>query len=127
MEDKRRFRRINVPFDVVLSAEGGPEIPCGLRDVSIQGIYVTCEACFDPGTVAWFRIMLQGGSHDIEILGKGEVVRVEHGGMAIHFKAIDPESVHQLRNLIALNADDPSEAWEEMQGGHDLRAARERE
>lgn len=124
MEDKRKFRRVNVDFDVILTAEGDHEITGALRDVAVQGIFVTCDTSVGMGAHVWFRIVLHGGIDNFEVVGKGEVVRVEPGGVGIHFTAIDPECVQHLRNIIAYNADDPAEAWEEMQGGHGLRGAR---
>jgi hypothetical protein len=109
--------------EVVLSCDDQNEVHGELRDVAIQGIFVTCSETFALDTVLWFRIILHGGLDDIEILGKGQVVRIEDEGVAIHFTAIDPESVPHLRNLIALNAEDPSEAWDEMRGNHGARAA----
>ena len=123
MDDKRRFSRVNAPFEVILAAEAREEVTGRLRDVAIQGLFVSCDEDFAMDTVVWFRIVLQGGIDDLEIVGKGRVVRIEDEGVAINFTAIDPESVPHLRNLIALNAEDPEGVWEEMRGGHDLRAA----
>lgn len=125
MEDKRRFRRVNVPFDVTLSAEGRPDITGILRDVAVQGIFVTCETDLPMGAETSFQIVLHGGLDDIKVAGRGEVVRIETGGVGIHFSAVDPESIEHLRNIIAYNADDPADAWEEMQGGHGLREGQE--
>ncbi len=122
MEDKRKFRRVNVRFDVTLSRKKETDVVGTLRDVAVQGIFVTCESSLPMGAPLDFRIVLHGGIDDVEVLGRGEVVRVEPTGVGVHIKALDIDSVQHLRNIIAFNADDPEEAIEEMQGDHTLRA-----
>lgn len=123
MDNKRRFSRVNALFDVTLCADDGLSVTGTLRDVAIQGAFVTCEPTIPLGTPVKVTIVLHGGIDDIPVSARAEVVRYEEDGLSVHFTEIDIDSVEHLRNIIRYNAEEPDVVWEEMQGGHLLRDA----
>lgn len=127
MDNKRRFSRVTAIFDVTLTTGAGQSVVGTLRDVAIQGAFVTCSPALALGTVVDSAIVLHGGIDDISVKARAEVVRHEESGLGIHFLEIDLDSVEHLRNIIKYNAEDPDEVLEEMQGGHPSRELRHSE
>lgn len=120
MDNKRRFSRVRVPFDVSLTDANGACIAGSLRDVAIQGVFITCSPSFAHGTTVDVDIALHGGEEDIHVESQGEVVHREEDGLGVRFTAIDPDSVAHLRNLIAYNADDADRILDEIYEGGGL-------
>lgn len=123
MDNKRRFSRVTTVFDVTLKTPEGLVIVGTLRDIAIQGAFITCEPELELGAPVDVTILLHGGIDDIPVNARATVVRREEEGLGVHFTEIDIESVEHLRNIIAYNAAEPDIVWEEMQGGHLLRDA----
>ena len=48
---------------------------------------------------------------------KGEVVRVEPDGLALHFSEIDFDSFYHLKNIIYYNSEDPDQVDLELTDG----------
>ena len=120
MDNKRRYSRVTAQFDAILRDSAGRAISGTLRDVAMQGAFVTCEPALDLGTAVGVTITLHGGIDDIVVNARAEVVRREESGLSVHFTEIDLESVGHLRNIITYNAEDPDVVWDEM---HDTHAA----
>lgn len=116
MENHRRYSRVIVPLDVILDAGGGVSVAGTLRDVAIQGAFITCEPILKLGAPVQVKIVLHGGIEDIPVMARAEVVRREENGLGIHFTEIDIDSVEHLRNIIAYNAEEPDVVWDEMHG-----------
>lgn len=123
MDNKRRFSRVTAVFDVTLSRGDGTAVVGTLRDIAIQGAFITCAPAMDLGTPVEVTILLHGGIDDIPVKARATIVRIEEEGLGVHFTEIDLESVEHLRNIITFNAEEPDIVWEEMQGGHLLRDA----
>lgn len=116
MENNRRFSRVIVPLDVVLAADGGVSVTGMLRDIAIQGAFITCEPILKLGAPVQVKILLHGGLEDIPVMARAEVVRREENGLGLHFTEIEIDSVEHLRNIIAYNAEEPDVIWDEMHG-----------
>lgn len=116
MDNHRRFSRVIVPLDVVLEAGGGVSVTGTLRDIAVQGAFMTCEPALELGTPVQVRIMLHGGIEDIPVKARAEVVRREENGLGVHFTEIDIDSVEHLRKIIAYNAEEPDVVWDELHG-----------
>lgn len=117
MSDKRRFSRVNVPFDASLTDANGACISGSLRDVAIQGAFIACSPSFALGTPVDVDIALHGGIEDVHVVSRAEVVHREDDGLGIRFTAIDPESVGHLRNIITYNAEDADRVLDEIYEG----------
>jgi hypothetical protein len=122
MDNKRRFSRVRVPFDVMLTTLDGVTVSGALRDIAIQGAFITCESLLDLGTEVEVDITLHGGVEDIHIVTSGEVVHQEAEGLGIRFTGLEPDSVGHLRNLIVYNADDADRVLTEIYEGGSRRS-----
>lgn len=117
MQDKRRFSRVRVPFDVTLTAGDGTVVGGLLRDVALQGAFIDCHPSLAKGTAVDLDITLHGGVEDIHVLTSAQVVHQESDGLGVRFTGLDPDSVAHLRNIIAYNADDADRVLTEIYEG----------
>jgi PilZ domain len=80
--DRREARRftMTLPLRVISNEPNSFELEAQTRDVSYRGLYFLSEADFKPGTEIDFIITLPQQvtqSNDVNILCRGEIVRVE--------------------------------------------------
>ena len=57
---------------------------------------------------------LVGASSDLGLKMKGEVVRIEPNGLALHFYETDLDSFYHLKNILYYNSDNPDKLDEEF-------------
>jgi len=89
-----------------------------IKDLSLKGVYVTCDHPFNSNDVVSVLMRLGASGQDDEaptIACEGRILRTKDDGMAITFNAIlGPDSYTHLRNVIMYNAGDPERAAEEI-------------
>lgn len=127
MEERREFYRVNPKMRVRLEAESQPPIDGQIRDVSLQGLFVTCATLLPLGTVCHVVIALDAVDGTAAIRGRAIVVRVAADGLALHVTRLDDrDSAAHLKNLVRYNADDPARVEREIQrwlGRHETNGA----
>jgi hypothetical protein len=117
MSNRDQRRNVRVPFQSVVDLVFHDRVypHCITRDLSIKGLYVT--GIEGPGRGEECEIILHlEGSSDQRLWMKGEVVRVEPNGVALHFNEIDMESFFLLRDIMRFNVDDPETVDKECAG-----------
>ncbi len=114
MEERRAYERrknLRVPFETQLTVRSlgnGGEIKAeSTRDISMKGIYCTCENPLPQGTPVVVHLMLTGTSSELKLRIEGRVVRSEEQGMAIFFDAMDIDAFIHLKNILYFNSGDP--------------------
>ena len=116
MHDRREFYRANPKMRVRLEAESHPAIDGRIRDVSLQGLFVTCATLLPLGTVCRVTIALDGTDDAAAIRGRAIVVRVAADGLALHVTRLDDrDSTTHLKNLVLYNTDDPARVQREIE------------
>lgn len=106
-QEKRKFSRINLPFELTIFLEDWSSfIIDQVTDISIGGCLIPSRPEFENQKYCRICIRLgESAEHVIEV--EGEFVRAVGDGVAIQFNKIDPDSLHHLQNLILYNAPDP--------------------
>ena len=79
---------------------------CETADLSIKGISVMGPSRQSIGEKCDISLALSGGSSELVLKMKGEVVRVDPDGLALHFTEIDSDSFFHLKNIIYYNSKD---------------------
>lgn len=85
----RRYRRFKLKYPVRLlfpTDDGISSVNTFSRDVSIGGLSLRCPVSIPEHSAVSFVMSLRGRTlRPIELMGEGEVVRVEHGGIEGEF------------------------------------------
>lgn len=116
MHERREFYRVSPKMRVRLDAESHPVIDGQIRDVSLQGLFVTCAMLLPLGTVCRVTIALDAADGTAAIRGRAIVVRVAADGLALHVTRLDDrDSYTHLKNLVLYNADDPKRVEREIE------------
>jgi hypothetical protein len=103
--NRREFTRVRIHMDVEVATSEAMTIQGRLHDLSMTGIYLSCDTPFPVGTECRAAILLGNPATPMRIETGGRVVRTEDGGMAIHFEEIcDLDSFDHLRNLVMSNS-----------------------
>lgn len=103
--NQREFTR--VPVNMEVEAVAGKSTILGhlTKDVSLNGLFLSSEEKFPPGTDCHLTIFLGGRKSQQRIKLKGKVVRVEENGVAFAFDEImGSDSFAHLRTLILYNS-----------------------
>jgi hypothetical protein len=112
--ERRQFYRAGPHMNVRIEAPGLPPLSGEIRNVSVQGLLVTCAAPLPRGTSCAVTISL--GMRREAIRGRATVVREIADGMAMHLTSLDdPDSYRHLCNLVMYNAEDPDLVKREIQ------------
>ena len=82
-------------------------------NLSMKGMFLTAGKTLSGESPLEIALNLSGSSSLLSIRLKGRVVRETEAGTAIEFLEMDLDSFTHLRNIIALNSDDPDAAYEE--------------
>lgn len=111
-EEGREFSRVKPHIAVSLQIDT-KRIDGVIRDLSMNGLYVSCErVSAAAGTSCDVTVHLDGG---IEIRLTGSIVRVESGGVAITTETVSLDSFEHLRRLVLYNSMRPAQLEDEMQ------------
>ncbi len=105
--EQRRFARVPIKLDGLLSIAGQTPVPCSVRDFCVGGMFMTADpgayASVKPQTpaVLYFALMVDGEKQDYQV--KLIIARAVAKGLGVSF--VDPES-HTLALLSQLAAPD---------------------
>ncbi|MBN2308957.1 MAG: PilZ domain-containing protein [Candidatus Hydrogenedentes bacterium] len=112
--NQREFTRVPVHVVVQVKAGGPDAIRGRLEDVSLKGLFVSCDATYPVGTACTIELSLDAGEQAIHMDARGTVMRADASGMAIEFEAVDADSFDHLRNLVLYNAADTEQVEDEF-------------
>ena len=116
--NRREFTRAPacIAGEIIAQGERRP-IQGRTKNISIGGMYFSCDEPFPVGTACQLVLFLDGAGGVIRIEATGTVRRVEAAspqpGLAIQFTAIELESFEHLRKLVLYNTDDTQQVEEE--------------
>jgi hypothetical protein len=113
--NQRQHSRVTFQAAMDLGFSGRRFEGCRTRDLSLKGVFVV-GADGQEGEQCEVTLHLTGTSSDLTLNMKGEVVRVEPGGIALRFSEIDLDSFTHLRNIIYYNIEDPDILDHELLG-----------
>lgn len=115
MGNRRRRTRVSYRTRVDIQATGARLMDMESRDLSHKGVYVLGDLPLKAGQGCMVTVHLVGLGEEAPILRmEGKVVRAAPDGTAIDFVSMDPDTYMHLRNLVLLNAEDPSRAEAEF-------------
>jgi hypothetical protein len=109
MGNHNRRENIRVVFETTADLKFSDRIHagCRTRDLSLTGIFIIgVEGC-RQGEMCEVTLHLSGGSSDVRLAMRGEIVRTEPQGLALHFFEIDLDSFVHLKKILYYNAADP--------------------
>jgi len=109
MKDRRRESR--VPYRATADMAFGKKNYQGLetRDISITGTYIEGLSGHKKGEKCSIDLALKGEASELLLKMKGEVVRIEDGGMGLEFIDVSRDCFYHLKNIayvISVNPDD---------------------
>lgn len=115
MKDKRRFTR--VPFKMTTKMTVGDTVfnTDEISNLSIGGCLLPFDVPYTEGTPCQVEILLNEEDPEMIVSVDGEIIRQEHGMIAVKFIRIDPDSLFHLRNIIRYNSSDPDQIEEEIE------------
>ena len=114
MEEKRKFTRVNVNFQVSVKSGANPSIKGTSRDISMGGLIVETGDSLPVGSECDVTVHLSSGTEPVEIQCRGKVNRPGLGGMAVEFSGIDLDSGYHLRRLVLYDSADPDRIEREL-------------
>ena len=116
---KERRKNIRVPFQTFADVNfaGRSYSKCETDNLSIKGVSILGVSGHSVGEKCDISLALSGSSSELVLEMKGEVVRVEPDGLALHFSEIDFDSFYHLKNIIYYNSEDPDQVDLELTDG----------
>lgn len=113
---KERRKNTRVPFqtiaDVVFADKHYNN--CATENLSVKGISVVGITDRKLGETCDLSLALNGSTSLNRLSMKGEVVRADAEGIALHFTEIDLDSFYHLKNIIYYNSEDPDTIEQEL-------------
>ena len=104
--ERRRFHRILMDQDAVLSVEGETHNAV-VVDISLKGLLVRVRDAWRPAPAQVVNAEVRlDDSEDCCIRFSGEVSHLEDDLVGLHSLSIDLDSATRLRRLVELNLDD---------------------
>ncbi|HWR39379.1 MAG TPA: PilZ domain-containing protein [Patescibacteria group bacterium] len=103
-EQKRKFSRVSFPVTVHLEG-AGITADGRAQDLGVKGMFVVTETHLLAGTPVALRLYVSGWREREPLCLKGDVVRVEPGGVAVEFREMSLETFSHLKNIVMYNND----------------------
>ena len=108
--ERRRDERVAFATSATVVVEDREIVTRSTEDLSLQGVFVSCDEVLEPGMPCRIYLELSGLSSRLQLRMDGKVVRAVAGkGMAIEFTSIDLDSYTYLKSLVAHNRPDAGE------------------
>ena len=111
-----RRKNSRIPFQTTITLDF-PQInyqECETRDLSLKGVFVMGITDREMGEQCDVSLHLEGASSKLSLKMKGEVVRIEPDGIALHFYETDLDSFYHLKNILYYNMGNPEKLEEEL-------------
>ena len=112
--EKRRFTRFALNMNGTLYVNGDSYDVKTISNLSIGGCLLQIHADLTPETPCSLTIRLGMSENEVNIKIEGEIIRSEHGDVAVKFTGIDPDSLFHLQMLARYNSSDTEKVEEEI-------------
>ena len=122
-QEQREFSRSEVAIRSEVRLQSGILLEGQIRDVSLNGAWFSTERSLPIGHPVQVSLVLSGGepAEEIRIDLRGQVVRIEEGGVAVEFLSVSDEGIDHLRRLVLYNAQDSEQVLQEFESHVGLR------
>lgn len=116
MAQNERRANTRVAFQTTMDVHftGQQYLGCAIQDLSVKGVFLVGVRHQVVGDRCGLTLCLSGTSSDLCLRMQGEVVRVEKGGVGVHFIEMDIDSFYHLKNIVYFNAEDPDDIQEHL-------------
>lgn len=116
MDNDNRRMNSRVAFQATISLDFGHRShkDCETSNLSLKGVSVVGVMGHKVGEKCDVALHLVGTTSDLSLNMKGEVVRVDEHGFALHFLEIDLDSFYHLKNILYYNSENPDQLDEEF-------------
>ncbi len=113
-KELRKYTRITMKVAVEIErVRDRVRRPGHTECLSMNGLFIECDAPFSLGTECIVKILVGGPESDVLVHAKGKVAYVDEDGMAVEMMShLDMNSYNHLRNLVLYNADHDAEIVE---------------
>ncbi|MFZ5776295.1 MAG: PilZ domain-containing protein [Thermodesulfobacteriota bacterium] len=116
MDNRRKNSRVVFRATVSLDFAGRQHAECETQDLSLKGVRVLGVTGHQAGEQCRVSLSLVGSTSHLALHMRGEVVRVDRDGIALHFVEMDPDSFFHLKNILYYNSQDPDRLDTEFSG-----------
>ncbi len=113
-DNRRKNSRVQFCATISLDFPDQSHEECETHDLSLKGVFVQGITGRKIGDTCLVSLRLAGSTSDLVLKMKGEVVRVDDDGLALHFFEIDLDSFFHLKNILYYNSGDPDRLDEEL-------------
>lgn len=113
-QEHREFSRVDIKVHVRVLAKDRDEISKDTHDISMKGLFLSCQEEWPIGTECEVHLLLEGQASPIDLFLKGRVQRITEEGMGILFTEVSLEAYEHLHNLILFNSHNPDKVDQEF-------------
>ncbi len=103
-QNAREFTRVPIHLKVEIRCGSQTIVTDQTKDLSMKGIYLTCEEKLPVGSICEVALLLEGTDQPVRIDVKGRVMRCVNSGVGIQFTEIELDSYDHLQNLVLHNS-----------------------
>ena len=114
--EKRKNTRVTFQTSADLKFIDTSYSKCETENLSVKGVSVLGITGHQVGEKCELNLALSGSTSELRLEMKGEIVRVEENGVALHFTEIDLDSFYHLKNIVYYNSEDPDTIQAEFTG-----------
>ncbi len=115
----RECTRVHVNVVTELRWGGKVSISGRLRDISLSGVFIDCDAKLPLGTNCEIALILDGGGGQEYIHAECTITRADDHGLALQFASVlGDESLSHLRNLVLYNSGTQTDQVEQEISDH---------
>lgn len=107
-QERRRYARIPMSLEALISVSGRPPIACTVKDFCVAGMFIQTDErqlrfinMHDKATL-YFALVVGGERKDLQL--KLLICRVIASGIGVAFQDPDPKTLGMLQGLATLNA-----------------------
>jgi hypothetical protein len=112
--EKRKNTRVLFQASADLKFADAGYLKCETENLSVKGVSVLGITGHRIGEQCALSLALSGSTSEMRLEMKGEIVRIEENGVALHFTEIDLDSFHHLKNIVYYNSSDPDSIRTEL-------------
>ena len=106
-DNRRKNSRVSFKTTATLHFAGKTYEENETQDLSLKGIFIKGITSHNKGETCDVTLHLSGDTSDVKLRMKGQIVRTEENGIAIHFHEVDIDSFFHLKNILYYNLDNP--------------------
>ena len=112
-DERRQFTRVHFHIFAEIQCQG--ETICGrVVDLSLKGLFVYTDKKLECGEVVSVKLRLPLTNPPLEFHLRAEAVRNTETGIGFSIVESDVQSFTHLRNIVAMQAEDPDMVLEEL-------------